>query len=236
MEIITSYTGQYLNFDSHHLYIVNKGIVCLLQNRGKHISEHPNAHNQEIISIKSITESNNSTASITSGSTSRDIQLEYNNLLFTLYQMHVGKDSEDLWLVQQKENIQKQFYQASIRRRCKSGMADHVLRERECHWLLRNEVRKIRKEQHRKIRRSNKSVYMTDSNDLFSRTNIEMNIRRLNCTDSNLNHIFYFIQRERQARFKFSTIGSPYRTHVLVWRTMIVTSWKDTVRKRRTGC
>lgn len=198
------------------IYIVNKVIVCFLQNQGKHISEHPNAHNQEIISIKNITESNNSPASITSGSTSRDIQLEYNNLLFTLYQMHVGKDSGDLCLVQQKENIQKQFYQASIRWRCKSGMADHVLRERECHRPSWNEVRKIRKEQHRKIRWSNKSVYMTDSNDLFSWTSIEMNVRRLNCTASNLNHIFLFIQR-RQARFKFSTIGSPYRTHVLVY-------------------
>ena len=46
-----TFTGQYLNFNSHHPYNVKKGIVCFLQHRAKAISNDMDAYQEEMISL-----------------------------------------------------------------------------------------------------------------------------------------------------------------------------------------
>ena len=47
-----TFTGQYLNFNSHHLYTVKKGIVCCLQHRAKTISSDTDAYQEQMISLR----------------------------------------------------------------------------------------------------------------------------------------------------------------------------------------
>ena len=47
-----TFTGQYLNFNSHHPYTVKKGIVRCLQYRAKSISCDTDAYQEEMISLR----------------------------------------------------------------------------------------------------------------------------------------------------------------------------------------
>ena len=47
-----TFTGQYLNFNSHHPYMVKKGIVCCLQHRAKTMSSDTDAFQEEMISLR----------------------------------------------------------------------------------------------------------------------------------------------------------------------------------------
>ena len=48
----TTFTGQYLNFYSHHPYNVKKGIVRCLQHRSKAISSDTDTYQEEMISLR----------------------------------------------------------------------------------------------------------------------------------------------------------------------------------------
>ena len=48
----STFTGQYLNFNSSHPYNVKKGIVHCLQYRAKAISSDTDAYQEEMISLK----------------------------------------------------------------------------------------------------------------------------------------------------------------------------------------
>ena len=47
-----TFTRQYLNFNSHHVYTVKKGIVHCLQHRAKTISSNTDAYQEEMISLR----------------------------------------------------------------------------------------------------------------------------------------------------------------------------------------
>ena len=47
-----TFTGQYLNFNSHHPYTVKKGIVRCLQHWAKTISSDTDAYQEEMISLR----------------------------------------------------------------------------------------------------------------------------------------------------------------------------------------
>ena len=47
-----TFTGQYLNFNSHHPYMIKKGIVRCLQHRAKTISSDTDAYQEEIIKLR----------------------------------------------------------------------------------------------------------------------------------------------------------------------------------------
>ena len=57
------FTGQYLNFNSHHPYNVKKEIVRCLQHRAKTISGDIDAYQEEMISLRHNLHRNNSTQS-----------------------------------------------------------------------------------------------------------------------------------------------------------------------------
>ena len=47
-----TFTGQYLNFNSHHPYMVKKGIVCCIQHQAKTICSNTDAYQEEMISLR----------------------------------------------------------------------------------------------------------------------------------------------------------------------------------------
>ena len=47
-----TFTGQFLNFNSHHPYTIKKGIVRCLQHRAKTISSDTDAYREEMISLR----------------------------------------------------------------------------------------------------------------------------------------------------------------------------------------
>ena len=61
-----TFTRQYLNFNSHHLYNVKKGIVCCLQHQAKAISSDMDAYQEEMISLRHNLHCNNYPEHITS--------------------------------------------------------------------------------------------------------------------------------------------------------------------------
>ena len=61
-----TFTGQYLNFNSHHLYTVKKGLVRCLQHRAKTISSDTDAYQEEMISLRHNLHRNNYPERITS--------------------------------------------------------------------------------------------------------------------------------------------------------------------------
>ena len=79
----STYTGQYLNFNSHHPYTVKKGIVCCLQHRAKTISGDTDAYQEEMISLRHNLHRNNYPESITSASRNLDRRMEDNTRKLT---------------------------------------------------------------------------------------------------------------------------------------------------------
>ena len=62
-----TFTRQYLNFNSHHPYMVKKGIVHCLQHRAKTISSNTDAFQEEMISLRlNLHHNNNHNIRITS--------------------------------------------------------------------------------------------------------------------------------------------------------------------------
>ena len=57
----------------------------------------------------------------------------------------------------------------------KSGMVDHIWKEKGNHLPLRDKVEIIYKAEHSQIRRLKESAHMLDYNDLLSRPSIELN-------------------------------------------------------------
>ena len=58
----------------------------------------------------------------------------------------------------------------------KSGIADHIWKEKVDHLPLWGEVEIIDREEHKRIRRLKESAHMLSYSDLLSRPSIEMNI------------------------------------------------------------
>ena len=79
----STFTGQYLNFNSHHPYMVKKGIVHCLQHRAKTISSDTDAYKEEMISLKHDLHRNNYPESITSAPRNLDKRMENNTRKLT---------------------------------------------------------------------------------------------------------------------------------------------------------
>ena len=73
-----TFTGQYLNFNSHHPYTVKKRIVRCLQHRAKTISSDTDAYQEEMISLRHNLHRNNYPERITSAPRNLDRRIEDN--------------------------------------------------------------------------------------------------------------------------------------------------------------
>ena len=73
-----TFTGQYLNFNSHYPYMVKKGIVHYLQHRAKTISSDTDAYQEEMISLRHNLHRNNYPECITSASRNLDRRMKDN--------------------------------------------------------------------------------------------------------------------------------------------------------------
>ena len=78
-----TFSGQYLNSNSHHPYTVKKGIVRCLQHRAKTISSDTGAYQQEMISLSSNLHRNNNQERITSAPRNLDRRMEDNTQRLT---------------------------------------------------------------------------------------------------------------------------------------------------------
>ena len=78
-----TFTGQYLNFNSHHPYTVKKGIVRYLQHRAKTISSDTDAYQEEMISLRHNLNCNNYPEHITSTPRNLDRRMEDNTRKLT---------------------------------------------------------------------------------------------------------------------------------------------------------
>ena len=78
-----TFTGQYLNFNSHHPYTVKKGIVRCLQHRAKTISSDTDAYQEEMISLGHNPHHNNNPERITSAPRNLDRRVEDNTRKLT---------------------------------------------------------------------------------------------------------------------------------------------------------
>ena len=88
-----TFTGQYLNFNSHHLYNVKKEIVRCLQNRAKAINSDTDAYQEEMISLKHNLHRNNYPDRITSALRDLDRKIEDDTRKFpTVHQRCNRKD------------------------------------------------------------------------------------------------------------------------------------------------
>ena len=73
-----TFTGQYLNYNSHHPYTVKKGIVRCLQHRAKTISCDTDAYQEEMISLRHNLHRNNYPESIILAPRNLDWRMEDN--------------------------------------------------------------------------------------------------------------------------------------------------------------
>ena len=78
-----TFTGQYLNFNSHHPYTVKKGIVRCLQHRSNTISSDNDAYQEKMISFRHNLHLNNYTECITSAPRKLDRRMEDNTRKLT---------------------------------------------------------------------------------------------------------------------------------------------------------
>ena len=79
-----TFTGQYLNFNSHHPYTVKKGIGRCLQHRAKTISSDTDAYQEEMISLRHNLHRNNYPERITSAPRNLDRRIEDNTRKLTM--------------------------------------------------------------------------------------------------------------------------------------------------------
>ena len=78
-----TFTGQYLNFNSHRPYTVKKGIVRCLQHRAKTISSDTDAYPEEMISLRHNLHCNNYPERITSAPRNLDRTMKDNTWKLT---------------------------------------------------------------------------------------------------------------------------------------------------------
>ena len=78
-----TFTGQYLNFNSHHPYPVKKGIVHCLQHQAKTISSDTDTYQEERISLRHNLHRNNYPERITSAPRNLDRRIEDNTQKLT---------------------------------------------------------------------------------------------------------------------------------------------------------
>ena len=78
-----TFTGQYLNFNSHHPYTVKKGIVRCLQHRAKTISSDIDAFQEEMIRLRYNLHRKNYPEGITSAPRNLDRRIEDNTRKLT---------------------------------------------------------------------------------------------------------------------------------------------------------
>ena len=78
-----TFTGQYLNFNSHHPYTVKKGIVRCLQHRGKTISSDTDAYQEEMTCLRHNLHRNNYPECITSAPRNLDWRIGDNTRKLT---------------------------------------------------------------------------------------------------------------------------------------------------------
>ena len=74
----STFTRQYLNFNSHHPYNVKNGIVHCLQHRAKAISSDMDAYQEEMISLRYNLHRNNYPECITLAPRNLDRRIEDN--------------------------------------------------------------------------------------------------------------------------------------------------------------
>ena len=78
-----TFTGHYVNFNSHHPYTVKKGIVRCLQHQAKTISSGTDAYQEEMISLRHNLHCNNYPKRITSAPRNLDRRIEDNTRKLT---------------------------------------------------------------------------------------------------------------------------------------------------------
>ena len=79
-----AFTGQYLNFNSHHPYTVKKGIVHCLQHQTKTVSSDTDAYREEMISLRHNLHRNNYPERITSAPRNLDWRIENHTRKLTM--------------------------------------------------------------------------------------------------------------------------------------------------------
>ena len=217
-----TFTGQFLNFNSHHPYTVKKGIVRCLQHRAKTICNDTDASQEEMISLRHNLHRNNYPERITSAPRNLDRRMEDNTRkLTTVCLPYVKGLAERIKKICSSYDTRTVFTCGSTLRRyffrvnpptefnmtknwvysipcscgkiykgeiyCqlkgrleehrkaivrgeieKSGMADHIWKEKGNHLPLWDKVEIIDRAEHWRIRRLKESAHMLDYNDLLS--------------------------------------------------------------------
>ena len=83
-----TFTGQYLNFNSHHPHTVKKGIVRCLKHQAKTISIDTDAYQEEIISLSHNLHRNNYSERITTAPRNLDRRIKDNAHKLTTVYLH----------------------------------------------------------------------------------------------------------------------------------------------------
>ena len=113
-----TFTGQYLNFNSHHPYTVKKRIVCCLQHRAKTISSNTDAYQEEMISLRHNLHHNNYPECITLVPRNRDRRIEDNTQkLTTVCLLYVKGLAERIQKICSPYDIRTVFTSGSTLRR-----------------------------------------------------------------------------------------------------------------------
>ena len=90
-----TFTGQYLNFNSHHPYTVKKGIVRYLHQQAKTISSDTDAYQEEMISLRHNLHCNNYPERITSTPRNLDWRMEDNTRKLTTISFLIQEMTND---------------------------------------------------------------------------------------------------------------------------------------------
>ena len=224
-----TFTGQYLNFNSHHPFNAKKGIVCCLQHQTKAINSDMDTYQEEMISLRHNLHRNNYPECITSAPRNLDRRIEDKTRKFTTICLPYIKgqakriqrlcssydirtiftSGSTLWrylfrvkpptefnmikncvysipcscgkiyksetchqLKIRLEEYQKAVVWGEIE---KSGIADHIRKEKRNHLPLWDKVRIIDRDEHWRIRHLQESAHIMGYSDLLSRPSTEMN-------------------------------------------------------------
>ena len=114
----STFTGQYLNFNSHHQNTVKKGIFCCLQHRTKAISSDTDAYQEEMISLRHNLHRINCSERITSAPRNLDRRIEDNTQKLTLvYLPYVKRLAKRIQKICSPYDIRTVFTSGSTLRR-----------------------------------------------------------------------------------------------------------------------
>ena len=113
-----TFTGQYLNFNSHRPFTVKKGIVYCLQHQAKTISSDTDAYQEEMISLRYNLHHNNYPEHITSAQRNLDRRIEDNTQkLITVCLLYVKGLAERIQKICSPYDIRTVFTSGSTLRR-----------------------------------------------------------------------------------------------------------------------